>query len=120
MARTAGTPVRCSPGSVSGSANTSHPSGQRIESILFGPECYIDRGARHSLRIGKESGVGSAEVARRSVAQPRHLRERLVALDDAPLDRVTVGTVVDEVPRPVGDLARVLGRGGLAEPVDEA
>ena len=42
-----------------------------------------------------------------------------MALDDAALDRIVVGTVVDEVPGAVGDLARGLGGGALPQTVDE-
>ena len=55
----------------------------------------------------------------RSVAQPGHPRERLVALDDAALDRVLVVSVVHQVPGAVGDLARVLGVRALPQAIDE-
>ena len=42
-----------------------------------------------------------------------------MALDHALLDRVVVGPVVDQVPRAVGDVPRVVRRGALPQPVDE-
>ncbi len=42
-----------------------------------------------------------------------------MALDDAPLDRIGVAPVVDQVPGAVRDLPRVLRRGALPQPVDE-
>ena len=54
-----------------------------------------------------------------SVAQARHPRQRLVALDDAQLDRVVVGAIVHQVPGAIGDLARVLRGGQLPQAVDQ-
>src|SRR5579884_2408353 len=65
------------------------------------PPCPSRRRARArntlppARRAGKIFGVVPAG---RSVPQARDLRQRLVALDDALLDRVAVGTIVHEVP----------------------
>ncbi len=53
------------------------------------------------------------------VAEPGHARQRLVAFDDPFLDLVRVEAVVDEVPRSIRYLPRILRRCALPEPVDQ-
>src|SRR4051794_41801640 len=50
---------------------------------------------------------------------PREPRQLFMALNDPLLDDILVGTVVNEVPRPVGDLAGRVGRRPLAQALDE-
>ena len=68
---------------------------------------------RHAHRV---DSAGRAAL----VAEVRHPRECLVALDDALLDQIRVGPVVHQVPGAVGDLTRGLGRRELPQPVDES
>src|SRR5215207_8225978 len=65
--------------------------------------------ARHPPRRGIPASVGEA----------RDARQRLVALDHAPAHGVALGTVVDEVPRAIRDLACVLRRRRFPQALDQ-
>ncbi len=77
------------------------------------------RACRATRRPAPAAGRRSSR--RRVACTPRsgHPRESLVALDDPLLDRIAVGAVMHEVPGAVGDLAGVLRRGRLPQPVDQ-
>ena len=75
-----------------------------------------ERTRRHSdLPVVSGSRLDGAA----SVAETRDPRERLVDLDDAQADRIALRAIVHEIPRAVGDLARVLGRRRFPQAVDE-